>query len=434
MNNRYSLDQESLQEFLAHAFAVQKCGLDRESLGALIELERFITTGGFDAGQALQMVADRALKVSNAGGVSIALLQGNELVYRAGSGSAANDVGHHVPAVLSVSPEAEVRKEILRVENAQTDTRVEADVCRQFGANSLLMLPIYQNRALAGVMQILFGGAHVFLDREMRTYRLMIRVLEGWILLHPHRAQHQCAASTVEQIACEPIDLQHQPREDAKPLVVIPDAVEQNMSQPGAPRTDDDRSVHVVPKPSRSCRAFVIWVLSALSSGLNAAIWKDVDRPPTVHFWRGGAAVTAAIMAAIAIWASYHNRPTPATPGLAFSTVRSGTGQQAPGEPFTMDNTTTSASNRRKDTAVPNSAFRRVRIGPNEVDYIAEDVTIRQFRTASARPQTQSSEKETNFGDDVTVRYFAYTPTTVAAPRTSSEATAPTKHIMPVSQ
>jgi hypothetical protein len=296
------------------------------------------------------------------------------------------------------------------------------------------MLPIYQNRALAGVMQVLFDGAHAFLDREMRTYRLMVGVLEERILAHPHRAQQQCAASAVEQIAGNRIDLQYQPRENVKPLVIVPDAIEQNMSQRGAPRTDDDRSVHVVPKPSRSCRAFVIWILSALSRGLNSAIWKDVDCPPNVHFWRGGAAVTAAIMVAIAIWASYHNRPTPATPGLAFSTVRGGTGQQAPGQPLPVDNTTKPASNRRRDTAAPNSAFRRVRIGPNEVDYIAEDVTIRQFRTVPAKPQTQNSEKETNFGDDVTVRYFAYTPITVATPRTSSEATAPTKHIMPVSR
>ena len=406
MNTRYSLDQESLQEFLANAYAVQKCGLDRESLGALIELERFITTGDFDEDQVLQIVADRALKVSNAGGVSIALLQGNELVYRAGSGSAANDVGHHVPAVLSVSPEAEVRKEILRVENAQTDTRVEADVCRQFGANSLLMLPIYENHGLAGVMQILFGGAHAFLDREMRTYRLMVRALEGWILFHPHRARQQFAASAVEQKAGDRIDLRHQPLENVKPLAVIPDAVEQNVSQRGAAQTDDDRSENVVPKPSRL---------------------------PNVHFWRGGAAVTAAIMVAIVIWATFHNRPTRATPGLAFSTVRGGTGQQAPGQPLSVDNATKPASNRPKDTP-PKSAFRRVRIGPKEVDYISEDVTIRQFRTAPAKPQTQSSEKETNFGDDVTVRYYAYTPTTAATPRTSSEATAPTKHIMPASR
>ena len=431
MSARYSLDRESLQLFLANAFAVQNCGLDRESLCSLIELQRFTTTDDFDRDRALQMVADRALTVSNAGGVSIALLEGNELVYRAGSGSIAHDVGHHVPAVLIVSPEGEARREILRVENAQTDTRVEADVCRQFGANSLLMLPIYQNRALAGVMQVLFTDAHAFLDREMRTYRLMVGVVEERILPNPHRAQPQCAISSGERAVNDRFDLQCQPLENIRSFAIVPDAVEQDASQKDAPGTNDDRSVPVVRKSVRRCRAFVTWEVSAWSRGLNGAIWQDVDRQPNV--WRTGAAVTVAMVMAVAIWSSSHHRPAPVTTGLASSTARD-TGPQAPGRPLSLQDTTKQVSNRRRDKGAPNSAFRRVRIGPNEVDYIAGDVTIRYFKTVPARPQTLNSEKEEYFGDDVKVRYFAYTPTTVATPRTNSAATATTNHINPMSQ
>ena len=427
-----SLNQESLQQFLADAFAVQNCGLDRESLYDLIELERFTATDDFDEVRALQLVAERTLKVANAGGVSIAVLQGNELVYRAGSGSAASDVGHRVPAVLSVSQEAEARKEILRVENAPTDTRVEADVCRQFGATSLLMLPIYQDRALTGVMQVLFDDAHKFVDREMRTYRLMVGVLEERILSRPQRTQQQSAKSAGRQIACDRSNLQYQLLNHAKPLLIVPDVVEQNNPPQGSPRTGDDREVHVVRTPIRSWGGLVVSKLITSSKELKAAVW-NVDRPLNVHFWRRGTIVTMAILLAIAIWASHHNRPAPVINSLAISTVR-GTEQHASGQPLFTNNTTKQASNKRRDTAAPNSAFRRVRIGPSEVDYVAEDVTIRHFNTVPARPQTLSSKKEVNFGDDVTVRYFAYAPTAVATPRPSSAATAATKHVMPVSR
>ena len=53
-------------------------------------------------------------------------------------------------ASLTVSADAKTNCEILRVENAQTDTRIEADICRQFGASALLILPIYHDRVLAG--------------------------------------------------------------------------------------------------------------------------------------------------------------------------------------------------------------------------------------------------------------------------------------------
>ena len=145
MKTRYSIDQESFQIFLANAFAVQESGLDPESLSALIEIQRFMASEEFDLNRAMQMIAERALGVRHASGVAVALLEANknELVYRAGSGSAANDVGRRVPAVLSASSPQENRREILRVENAETDKRIDAEICRQFGAMALLMVPIF---------------------------------------------------------------------------------------------------------------------------------------------------------------------------------------------------------------------------------------------------------------------------------------------------
>lgn len=53
------------------------------------------------------------------------------------------------------------------------------------------------------------------------------------------------------------------------------------------------------------------------------------------------------------------------------------------------------------------SAFKRVRVGPTEVDYIADDVTIRHF---TSKPETTDARyRQVDFGDDVTVRYFAST-------------------------
>ena len=121
MSARPSLDRDSFQAFLANAYAVQTSGLDTRSLAALIEMKRFIRGDEFDLDRAMLMMAEHALKVSNASGVAVAVLEAKGLVYRAVSGSAVNDAGRHVPAVLSVSSGSEVRREILKVENAQID-------------------------------------------------------------------------------------------------------------------------------------------------------------------------------------------------------------------------------------------------------------------------------------------------------------------------
>jgi len=56
----------------------------------------------------------------------------------------------------------------------------------------------------------------------------------------------------------------------------------------------------------------------------------------------------------------------------------------------------------------PSPAFRRVRVGPNEVDYISEDVTIRHFTPTS--PRIQLASKDVRTRADVTVPHFASEP------------------------
>lgn len=55
----------------------------------------------------------------------------------------------------------------------------------------------------------------------------------------------------------------------------------------------------------------------------------------------------------------------------------------------------------------PSAAFKRVQVGPNEVDYVAEDVTVRHFLPTIVRPRTPRPYKEVPIGEDVTMRYFS---------------------------
>jgi len=62
------------------------------------------------------------------------------------------------------------------------------------------------------------------------------------------------------------------------------------------------------------------------------------------------------------------------------------------------------------ETAMPkvlSPAFRRVQVGPNEIDDIAEDVTVRHFTPTLAPTRVHRGYKEVHIGADVTIRYFA---------------------------
>src|SRR5438094_7546912 len=198
MSTHFTLDRESFQNLLARASLAQEY-LDSQkatrpavdlppkpaigeqpkeaipvdyirSLSAIAAVQRSIATDDVDMDGAMALIADQGRNVANANGVAIGLLEGDNLVYRAGSGGAATYIGRHVKATLSVSRES---GEILRVENTQTDARIEAAICRQFGAKALLIVPICRGRTVLGAIEILFYDAHAFQHREVRTYQLM---------------------------------------------------------------------------------------------------------------------------------------------------------------------------------------------------------------------------------------------------------------------
>ncbi|MGB2604249.1 MAG: GAF domain-containing protein, partial [Candidatus Sulfotelmatobacter sp.] len=179
MNANDSLDRKSFQRLLASAFAVQESQIDPPLLSGIMEVQRLIRKKELSLDAVMPLVVDSARDLANAAGTAIGLLEGNQIVYRAGSGSSAANIGSRVKASLTLPPNTKSSREILRVEDAETDTRIEAAICRQFGAKSLLILPIYHQRALAGVLEVLFSEAHIFQDREVRTYRLMAGLIES---------------------------------------------------------------------------------------------------------------------------------------------------------------------------------------------------------------------------------------------------------------
>jgi len=422
MSDPFSIDGECFQRFFANVFAVQESGLDTQSLSALIEVARFVASDEFDLDRAMIMIADRTRNVFNASGVAIALLEANQLVYRAGSGSAAGDVGRHVPAVLIVPSPPERRREILRVENAGSETGIAAEICRQFGAMALLMLPVYKKHVLAGVLQVLFNDAHSFLYREVLTYRLMVGALEEAMLCSVRSAQKEPERS-VRQLADDQIDSPHHLQSVIAKEATVAKTGERNIF----------RAQSAISGPSGAAKEATIFRGGNRSSREWTAVIRTTMRLPwNANARNCGAAITAAIVLSTAIWVWVlhpHHLSDAKKNGLSASTWH-GVQQQAPPlllnqEPSLGSHDATGFSRTvifsQRGMRQSIHGFRRIRVGPNEVDYISEDVTIRQFETRPAKPRIRSVVKEVKFGDDVTMRYFVATPSHFSQPPSPAE-------------
>ncbi|MBV8893296.1 MAG: GAF domain-containing protein [Acidobacteria bacterium] len=345
-----SLDFESFHSLLASAFVVQEALSDFGLRSSTLDILRLIRAREIDVTNAMHRVADRARNVGNASGVAVAVLNGDRLVYRAGSGSAASYVGQHLMATLSVSAKPET--EILRVEDAQTDSRIGGAICRQFGARSLLILPIYHARRLAGILEVFFSAPHLFQDREVCAYQLLARVV-GEAIAHDALVEqkHTVGAETSSQ------KLPPQTPNSAVATTIIPP-----------------------PRPSVP---------------LYLRLWRVADR------------VAIITVLVIASWIAYSYRRTTSSFGIA-SVPKSSMEQESPVTPAkaAKDYSKSQPAGSLESKAIQRMPH-RVRVGSNVIDYVSEDVTVRHFSSKPTLKQVRAGDYEVDdISDDVTVRHF----------------------------
>jgi hypothetical protein len=329
-------------------------------------------------------------------------LKGGQLVYRAGHGSAARYVGRQVMATLCVSTRNARSGEILRVENTQTDSRIEAAICRQFGAQSLLVLPIHNNRAVAGVLEVLFNEAHAFQRREVCSYRLMALLIG--------EAMSYSAWPEQQEALAEDLATLQQNMGQIKPQIQEP--LNDGGSVPGAA---------INPAICQACGNFMTeaakpplltrLVLAATKRSKGVLLYKDR--------WKTAVAVAAVLV--IASWLA--NRDRHSAVSLGSSTVQKSNAieQHAPSVPAkrvlssstSSSQTTPGLKKEARETA--STLPRWVRVGNNELDYVAQDVTVRYFTPKPLLQPVLSRNMQVRYiSEDVTVRYF--TPKHTSAP------------------
>ena len=392
MSNDTAFDFASFQQLLENAFAVQESGMDARLLSSVVALQRLIGSGQLDLDGTMNLICERARGVASASGIAISLLKGDQLVYKAGCGSAAAYVGRHVMATLSTSARHRTRCEILRVEDAGTDARIEASICRQFGAQSLLILPIYREHTIAGTLQVFFSEAHAYQDQEVRTYRLMAGFVEDAL----SQAVQPGANKAPE---AEPFPVRER-IEQLRPN--IPKLLNQCGSVAAVadkhPVCHTDAVRPAEPRPLAAPRH------SALAAARVAL--RITCLPLHWHRWASVLAATAVLV--IASWI-IHRGPASA---LGSSPQKSnGAGQQVP-----VTSTSQGSPKVYKPAASVLTAgvskgagpiLRSIPFGNREIDDVAPDVTLRHFIPASMLKVAPAAQSHIEyFGDDVTVRYF----------------------------
>ena len=102
----------------------------------------------------LRVITERAQEITQADGGIVELVEGEEMVYRAASGLAAESVGMRLSMATSLSGLCIQLGRPLTCSDTEFDPRVERDACRRLSIRSMVVVPLLSDHAAIGVLKV----------------------------------------------------------------------------------------------------------------------------------------------------------------------------------------------------------------------------------------------------------------------------------------
>ena len=156
----------------------------RRSLGACnsgfdapVAVAEFEAEEQFVLDEVLQLVAQRAVAITGADGLAIALAENNEIVLRAAAGTICPDLGQRIDRNSSFSGACFRTAQIFNCDDTETDSRVNLEACRKLGARSMVAVPLCGRRRVIGVIEAFCSWPFGFNDSDVRNLTLLAELV-----------------------------------------------------------------------------------------------------------------------------------------------------------------------------------------------------------------------------------------------------------------
>jgi N-acetylmuramoyl-L-alanine amidase len=121
----------------------------------------------------LQLVAARAIAITGADGVAIALAKDRAIVCRASAGKIAPDPGVKLDPNSGFSGACLRSGEIVRCDDSENDTRVNPQACRTLGTRSMIAVPLSAKKRVIGLLEAFSAETFGFNDSDVHSLNLL---------------------------------------------------------------------------------------------------------------------------------------------------------------------------------------------------------------------------------------------------------------------
>ena len=206
---------------------------------------------GFDAGppvaefeqgeqfvldEVLQLVAERAVAITGADGLAIALAENNEIVLRAAAGTVRPDVGARIDRDSAFSGACFRTAQVVNCDDTETDPRVNLQACRKLGARSMVAVPLCGRRRVIGLLEAFSAWPFGFNDSDVRNLSLLAELVLG--ALKPEDEDRFAESAQVAAIKLEIPLSSSQPAKPTPAALAPAQAVQPAPSAPVVPVAD----------------------------------------------------------------------------------------------------------------------------------------------------------------------------------------------------
>jgi TonB family protein len=130
----------------------------------------------------LHEIVEEARETTQATGAAIAWMRDGEMVCRATTGINAPNLGVRVDIGSGLAGACNETGQIQTCRDTDTDSRVNAEACRQLGVRSMLFAPISMAHKTVGILQLYSSSPYAFDANEILAAKLFVsRSIEAWI-------------------------------------------------------------------------------------------------------------------------------------------------------------------------------------------------------------------------------------------------------------
>ncbi len=246
------------------ALAVKHRNFDGSVVAAEFAAGEFEATELFVLDEVLQLVAERAVAITGADGVAIALAENNEIVLRAAAGTVRPDIGARIDRDSAFSGASFRTAQIINCDDTETDARVNLQACRKLGARSMIAVPLCGRRRVIGLLEAFSAEPFGFNDTDICSLTLLAELVVG--ALKPEDEDRFAQSAQVAATKLEP-----------EPLPALTE--EAPLSPALAEPVPTGPAVRVATLPEKPVESAAIMAATAEAKIISASATAIVDEP-----------------------------------------------------------------------------------------------------------------------------------------------------------